>query len=161
FVFAAGLRYTHIAQDYAAASLFANGSSRAIASGHNFNGAGPTIAIDSHARIGQSGFGLYGNARLAVLFGSGEQAPFAVNRNAAGVLPSQREAFANQSDVLPVGELELGVEFGRSFGDGRPRAFFQIGLVGHIYWGAGNASDTESLFTNGADSTSNLGFVGV
>jgi hypothetical protein len=59
--------------------------------------------------------------------------------------------------LMPVGELEVGAEYGYQFG--RARVFAQTGLVGQIWWGAGNASDTADNLSS--DSSSNLGFIGL
>jgi hypothetical protein len=40
--------------------------------------------------------------------------------------------------LLPVGELEAGVRFTRDIG--RARVFLKAGIVGQVWWGAGNSS---------------------
>ena len=76
-LFSGGLRYAHLAQNYnafllASATNVNNGNlfneSGGITSGHSFNGAGPTIALEVMRKLGDSGFALYAGARGAVLF---------------------------------------------------------------------------------------------
>lgn len=67
--------------------------------------------------------------------------------------------------MLPVGELELGLEFGRSMGSSR--VFGQIALVGQQWWGAGSASRGSVVYSLGVPTSSNtvadsdLGFFGL
>jgi hypothetical protein len=67
----------------------------------------------------------------------------------------------SQASVLPVGELEIGAEYGRDLG--RAYLVVQLGFVGQVWWGAGNAANSTVL--NGssfrADNASNLGLVGL
>jgi hypothetical protein len=155
----AGIRYAHLAQTF---SAFYNGENGAenqeLISGHNFNGAGPLVTADLRRRFGQNGLlGLYATGRAAVLFGSAKANAFLISDFGEGTFAGAN--FMEQSDVVPVGELEVGLEVGRNTPLGR--AQLQLGFVGHVWWGAGNASNSESIYTGGSDSTSNLGFVGL
>ncbi len=147
---AAGVRYAHLAQNYRASS-----PSTIIDSGHNFNGAGPTIAFDATQRLGNSPLALYGKARGSVLFGS-------ANNNSYRLTPETfNSASSSQSDVLPVGEIEIGLQADSNLGGGRLRVFGQIGFFGQGWLGAGNASNTESIFSDDPNSNGNFGFVGM
>ncbi len=165
---AGGLRYAHVAQNFVAATnatVFGPLEAKVrpeIRSGHNFNGAGPTVALDARRFLGHGGLALYANSRLSILFGSGEEIAqgFLFNPT-TGALVAQAINSREQSDILPIGELEVGVEFGRDLDDNGSRAFVQLGLVGQVYWGGGNAANVESIFTQGADGTNNFGFVGL
>ena len=64
FLAAAGVRYANLFQSYDAKSTPAGGalpSSTSTVS--SFNGAGPTFALESKYRFGESGFAVYGSAR--------------------------------------------------------------------------------------------------
>jgi hypothetical protein len=122
-----------------------------LQSGHNFNGAGPTLAVEGRRAIGNSGFALYGNGRAALLFGTARQEVHFAHPTAGAF-----DNAARQADVLPIGEIELGVEYGRDVG--RLRAFAQAGCHGQFWWGAGNASNTAVL--GGPDNSSSVGLVG-
>jgi hypothetical protein len=154
---AAGVRYAHMSQDYNFVGVeTATGDTATLRSGHNFNGIGPSFALESRRALGGNGLALYGNARGAVLFGTAKQTAFFALADAAGVVTASALNTAQQSDVLPVGELEVGLEYGRQMG--HVRVFAQAGFVGQVWWGAGNASNT-AIFGS-SDNSSNLGFVG-
>jgi hypothetical protein len=70
-----------------------------------------------------------------------------------GTLATSR---AQQADVIPVGELEIGGEYSRDLG--RYRLFAQAGLVGQVWWGAGNAANNNS--GGSPNNSSDLGFLG-
>jgi hypothetical protein len=147
---AAGVRYVHMSQDYSASLRPGpkSGSTKTdIVFGHNFNGAGPTIAFDSKYRIRESGLALYGKARGAILFGTAKE------HLVFSTPTTIHDRSARQADVMPVGELEVGGEFSHELG--RALGFVQLGFVGQAWWGAGNAANSYPH-----DST-NLGLVGL
>ncbi len=150
---AAGLRYAHLAQNYHAFAAANTSLGSEVLSGHNFNGAGPTVSVEAKRHIGNRGAAVYANSRLSLVYGTGQQSVFGTSD--AVVF----ERHTRQADVLPIGELEIGVEANRD--QGRYSVMVQTGFVGHVYWGAGNAANSEGVFTNGADNSSNLGFVGL
>ena len=74
FLLTGGLRYAHISQDYSA--VLANGAGAplaTLASGHNFNGAGPTVSLTGKRPIGLTNLYVFGSARGSVLFGNAKQ----------------------------------------------------------------------------------------
>ncbi len=148
---AAGVRYAHLAQNYNVVT----DAGTELASGHNFNGAGPTVALEAKRHIGGGGFAAYAISRLAFLYGTGQQSAYQPDAETKTLL----ERHARQADVIPYAELEIGLEANRDMG--RYSLMMQSGLVGQVYWGAGNAANSEGIFTNGADNSSNLGFVGI
>ncbi len=171
-LFSGGARYAHMAQSYDATrfNLFTRTLGvnteiatdfAAIRSGHNFDGVGPTGAIEVRRLLGDSGLALYGNVRGAVLFGSGKHNASAVSQvtdalfDPAGTPLIQVEVggFASaaraRDDVMPVVEWEVGAEIGRKAGNGR--LILGAGLVGQTWYGAGNASSENG----------NLGLFGV
>jgi Legionella pneumophila major outer membrane protein precursor len=146
-----GVRYTHMSQDYRATLTNAN-TRIDLTSGHNLNGAGPSFALETKRRIGESGFAIYGQLNGAILFGHANEAYTAVNN---GVL---QQFTRGHTDVLPVGELEVGAEYQRNVG--RAKLFLQAGFVGQVWWGGGNASNLDPLGPSSA-SNSNFGFLGL
>jgi len=161
-VLAGGVRYAHMAQDYAA-GLAINDVNAGVGTltdtltfSHNFNGAGPTIGFEGHRPLGQTGLALYGNARGSILFGSAHQRLY---RASLLVGPPFTQTEIDAASVLPVGELEVGAEYGHSFG--RWHLFAQVAFVGQIWYGAGNASNTDGIFTSGSGNNTNLGLVGL
>lgn len=155
----AGLRYAHLAQNYRATGSAPQGAMIVfpgeLASGHNFNGLGPTVSTEAKRHLGNGGASLYANGRLSLVYGTGQQSAYL--SGAPDSLDLERHA--RQADLIPITELEIGLEANRDLG--RASLLVQTGIVGQVYFGAGNAANSESIFTNGADSTSNLGFVGL
>src|SRR5262249_8024945 len=71
---AGGVRYAHLAETYNATVRTTAGTpGQELASGHNFNGAGPTLAFAVNRPLGSTHFYLYGNCRGSVLFGTAKQ----------------------------------------------------------------------------------------
>jgi hypothetical protein len=161
---AGGVRFAHLNQHY---NAFVAGDSgggvgdiaAAVLSGHSFNGAGPVLSLEVRRSLGASPLSLYGSARGAVLFGTSRQ-------TATDIFSNGTETFRDSSSdernsVLPVGEVELGLE-ARS-----AHAFVQVAVVGQQWWGAGNASRSATTSTfgvanpGGASVDGDLGFLGL
>lgn len=182
-LFSGGLRYAHLAQNYNAfllanATNVNNGNlfneSGGITSGHSFNGAGPTIALEVTRKLGDSGFAVYAGARGAVLFGRSKQDSFR-NLLATRTTPSgttvrdgpttNDSAQTSHEQTLPVTELEVGVNWSRDVG--RTNLFFQTAFVGHNWWGAGNGANNDVMGSSGgrtdeiSDPKSSLGLIGL
>jgi hypothetical protein len=168
-LFSGGVRLAHIDQQYDAylgihvpagplGPPFPVQLTNGILSGHSFTGAGPLASLEARRPLGNSGFALYGLARGSVLIGSGRQtvtaAEFASPASLGGPVVSAVNS-QHQDPVIPVGEFEVGAEFGRTVG--RARLFGQLGFVGQMWWGAGNASNTDTVTSN----VQNLGFFGL
>lgn len=143
-----GVRGTSMSQGYQAA-LASPATQISLASNHDFNGAGPCVSFETKRRLGESGFAIYGQVYGSILFGNLDESYTAVN---AGV----PQAFTHScTEALPVGEMELGVEYLRNVG--RAKIFVQAGFTGQIWWGGGNASNLDAL---GTASHSNFGLFG-
>jgi hypothetical protein len=138
---AGGVRYAHIAQNY---NAFVSGDSGGTAgpitatvlSGHSFDGIGPVVALEARRALCDCGLSLYGSARGAILFGSARQTAFDAFVSGDGSFID--DATERRNPVVPVGELELGLEYGRCIGSSR--VFSQVALVGQQWWGIGSAS---------------------
>jgi hypothetical protein len=178
-LFSGGFRYAHLSQDYNALEdprgslrgiFFPTGGSPvritspenlvsqniALSSGHNFNGAGPTLALEARRPIGNSGFSLFANLRGTILFGESKQQvdqPTITQFGFGFFNPFTTVAVTNagsvRDTVLPVAELEMGAEYSRTWGAVRP--FFRTGLVAQTWFDAGSASQLDG----------NLGFLGL
>jgi len=149
-LFGIGVRYVHMSQDYRA-NLTSPLTQINLTSGHNMNAWGPSLSWDAKRQLGDRGFAIYGKTTFAVAFGQGNESSAAI-RN--GVRSEKENGY---TDVLPIGELELGIEYQRDIG--QARLFLQTGFAGQYWWGAGNASNISSSFTSSADS--DFGFVGM
>ncbi|HEV3261297.1 MAG TPA: Lpg1974 family pore-forming outer membrane protein [Gemmataceae bacterium] len=159
-----GARYVHMAQNYNAyrtnpggvqGVLLVTDNGEALHSGHNFNGAGPTVALEVRRPLGDTGLALYGNARGSLLYGDGKQHTTLSQQfsGVVGVTPFDMvhtsDVVGSRDDLLPIVELELGAEYGMDMG--RLRPFIRTGVVGQTWFGAGNATSV----------TGNLGFLGL
>jgi len=159
-----GARYVHMSQDYnafranpggTAPTVFISEDAESVQSGHNFNGAGPTVSLEARRALGDTGLVLYGLTRGSLLFGSGKQQT-ALTREVTGTsrgtpfdLLVTSDSVASRDDFVPIIELEVGAEYGMDFGRCHP--FIRTGLVGQTWFGAGNATNV----------TGNFGFLGL
>jgi hypothetical protein len=149
FAVGGGVKLLHMSQRYSGSIEFGGIApqltSSQILSGHNFNGVGPSIVFEGSRPLGHKGLGIYCNARGAILFGSGKQHTALSNLEpipAFGlVINNISEADARRNDVLPVAELEMGVQYSAEFG--RLNPFLRVGLIGQGYFGAGSASSVD------------------
>ncbi|HKI33385.1 MAG TPA: Lpg1974 family pore-forming outer membrane protein [Gemmataceae bacterium] len=153
-----GVRYAHIDQNYnaysAQPSLPGGALSNALLTGHNYDGAGPTVAGQLRRELGKSGLALIANVRGSELYGSGRQQATeqTVFVPAAGgpTLVTTSNGFHTHDGLLRIAEVELGVQYTQELGGAR--LFIQPALVGQSWSGsAGNASSQ----------TGDLGFFGL
>ncbi len=140
----AGVRIAHIGQSIDGTGANIDNTDVAVGSTTNdFNGAGPTFGIETRRQVGDTDFFFYGSARGSVLFGCSHQdasgGVFGLD-NGSGALS------ASEATVVSAGEFEIGGEWTRQLND-RLSVFVQAGLVGQIWWGVGNASQIQSLYT--------------
>jgi Legionella pneumophila major outer membrane protein precursor len=158
FLAAAGVRYANLFQSYGAIVTSVGAAlPQAVNTVGSFNGAGPTFALESKYRFGESGLAVYGTARGSVLFGSGRLTAGSTSNFGDNIVATSSFE-SRQSDILPIGEAEVGIEFGRSVG--KIRVFAQTGFVGQVWFGGGNAAATGvggHTFSN----DTNFGFIGV
>lgn len=140
-----GLRFVHLNERYDAYGTETEVTTTTVGaysvnSGHSFTGIGPELALEARRPLGSS-VALYGCARGALVFGSSKQDAFSV-QNGIQVGSFSEEAFDHHDKVLPIAELEIGVEASRRVGNAR--LFGQLALVGQGWFGAGNASRTSN-----------------
>jgi hypothetical protein len=158
-LFAGGVGYADITQNYDAFAIASSGSAtRPLFSGSSFVGIGPVLALEARRPLCESPFSLYGSTRTRVLFGSAKQTVFG-----GDALQGSQEA--RQDGVVAIEELELGVEFARCIG--RARLFSQVGMVGQEWFGAGNATRSSrsappaTIPTFSTEDNSNFGLFGL
>jgi hypothetical protein len=166
-LFSGGFRYAHLSQNYNAFQISRRGfnplgglfipsfnfqQTDLLSSGHNFNGAGPTVGLEAKRPLGNSGLALFANLRGAMLFG---RSKLEVDQSTStpgfvlGVPGVIATAASVRDTVLPVAELEMGAEFSRTWGAVRP--FIRTGLLAQTWFDAGSASRMDG----------NLGFLGL
>jgi hypothetical protein len=163
-----GLRLAHITQQYNAYVVGDSGGddggpiSASLESGHSFHGVGPMVGLNARRPITDSGLAWFGIIRGALLFGSAKQN--ALDTFTGGADPAEiTTAQDHRTRVLPVCELELGVEYKRNMD--WVQAFGQLALVGQNWFGAGNASRSTQanafgLPFGGSIVDNDLGFFG-
>lgn len=167
-----GVRYADLSQTYGAfrvnsgtghygtAQVNVTADADLIAADHDFSGAGPTVAADIRRPLGPMGLALYGTSRTAVLIGSTHAQAFQASQVAGQIVPTRgravslasrmlTDAESSDRDVLPVEELEVGLEWAAVF----PRfaVFARTGLVGQAWFDSGNATSERG----------DLGFLGM
>ncbi|MBL8794083.1 MAG: hypothetical protein JNM56_09260 [Planctomycetia bacterium] len=154
-----GVRYVHISQRYDVDVLpgppSVDTGYGSLRSGHNFNGAGPTVSLDGRRMIGNSSLFLYGNGRASVLFGDAKQ-----DAHAIGGFDDPSSFTMQAHAVVAATELEVGAGWARDMG--RMRVSAKAGFVGQVWFDAGNSA--RATGNDNADMTGpqdgNLGLVG-
>ncbi len=162
--FGAGIRYLFMAEDYnqsgnipaltiPGVGNFPAGTFNA-STRNEFNGGGPTLILNGVRSFGCSGFGLYANSRVGVLFGpKHEDFTVTANPNPLIVAGTATTTSDNES-TIGFGEIELGAQWSRRIGNVSP--FVRAGFEGREYWGIGNAGLAASGNNNG-----NVGLYGI
>ena len=113
---------------------------------HDFNGGGPTLALQANYQIAR--LSLFGSVRGSLLVG---QTTSRLNFTQTvtdpagaffGIVQSNNPSARRTDDtLLPVLELELGLEYALTAG--RYRTFLRGAVVNQTYFDAGSASSTE------------------
>jgi hypothetical protein len=160
----AGGRYLDMEQNYHA-TLANNGGGAAISevqtldAFRRFSGGGPTLGLQGNVPFGRSGLSLFALGRGSLLVGSTrESVVFSqIVNDPTGLVPGHvpppatleiNPTGSRSSDhVMPIAELELGLEYGRQVG--RTWWFFRGAAVNQTYFSGGSASQASgnlSLF---------------
>ncbi len=146
-----GVRLADLRQSYTA-RLFNPGPAietfDILQSNQRFKGIGPVAAAEVRRQLFNSGLAIYGSARAAVLFGTGERSS-SLSETTAGALTDFSSFSSSRDDVMPVTELEIGAEYAFNFRNFQ--LFVRATYVGHVWFGAGSA----------ASESGNLGFSGL
>ncbi|MBY0523270.1 MAG: hypothetical protein K2R98_07720 [Gemmataceae bacterium] len=169
FLIAGGVRLAKINQTYNAYDAQSGSplALRTLQSSYNFKGIGPTLALELRRPIADSSLSLYGTARGSIVFGDAQQNASFTGQELRNDDPNPQFATQHRVRAIPTGELEAGVEYGRTVGSSR--LFGQIGLVGQEWFGAGSASRSTNATVQttlrpvlgGAPIDSNIAFLGV
>jgi hypothetical protein len=152
-----GARYAAMANTYLATGSLVMVSptgatttlTETLGSHTDFNGIGPTLAVELRRCLGGPRLSIFASARGALLFGTTRQGGFDVNElarvNPAGVLVSDRTGqdttFHDHQQAISVGEVELGAEWSRCFGSFTP--FVRAAVVGQTWMEVGTATDVD------------------
>ncbi|MBM4067756.1 MAG: hypothetical protein FJ271_02250 [Planctomycetes bacterium] len=156
--FGGGAQYTYLDQTYRATQSAGGVTTGTIFAREYLNGVGPTVFLDGMRVFGESGLGVYGRCRGALLF---TWEPQVVTASAAGKGHSGQRT---RDGTLPILELEAGVQYAQSVG--RAILFLRCGCNGQSWFGAGNSSDSSptalpgGLYDPNGQSRSNLTFLG-
>jgi hypothetical protein len=167
-VLSAGARYAHLSQRYNAtvsntSNDFSNNAEVDQLSSHqHLSAGGPTMALQGWYPLGRTRFSLYGMARGSILFGEMHQAASTsqtlAQGGSVGVFPLS-SLVASGPTVVPVGEVELGVQWTACWRRFHP--FLRTGIQAQTWF---NALSTAAPPTGNGDSAnlnSNLSFLGV
>lgn len=150
-----GSRYAHLQQTYNATTTAASvvvplgTTGVTIDSTHNFNGGGTTFGVDAKQRIGDSALVFFAKPRGSILVGSAREAAsrtYATAPTAVAGLTQFTQAELSAVEILPIAEIESGVEIGRYFGRTRQAyAFASLGGFYQVFFGAGNAANNSNM----------------
>ncbi|HEX3871756.1 MAG TPA: Lpg1974 family pore-forming outer membrane protein, partial [Pirellulales bacterium] len=144
----AGARYAYMSSNTNAFGTAAAGgvTTQAIANFfHSFNGGGPTLFAQGYRQIGGSAFAWFGNARGALLVGSGHQQYNTTLTTARGavVLTNTPFAFNNiTTATLPMAEIETGLEY--RIPCRNKMVFARVAAVDMTFFNFGGPFDTTS-----------------
>jgi hypothetical protein len=148
-VFSGGGRYTQIAQNYNAALTNVPGGGASefdtLNVNHTFVGGGPTVAIQGTWQIGHTGLAVFGTARGSITVGSGLQDTVFTQIVTDPVNGNQNNVATNHvapQQVLPIMELEVGLEYGVTLG--QTRWFVRGAGVSQTYFGAGSSTSRDN-----------------
>jgi len=135
---AAGVRYAANKQYYNSRTTTAQGATiGTIDFSHNFDGVGPTFAIEGHRQVTPR-VGIFSNARASLLFGETRSAlDTGSNLNGTNSVIGRR--YSNRFDSLPVGEIQVGLDWCYPIGT-RATLNALVAMEGQIWEGIGSAS---------------------
>lgn len=170
-VFTAGGRYLGCDQSYTAFGS-ATGfdpitgdeklETQSLDSIRNFSGGGPTASWLGRMRIGRSAASVYGCVRGSLLAGTSVSRIDFVDNDfnvTTGTLEFSNGSIVKNTaiTVLPVGEINLGIEYGGAFWN---RGWFiRVGAVAQDYFGLGSANgSTGDLLLLGGEVAAGIGF---
>lgn len=148
FVLSTGGRYLRLTQSYDATLNNPGGATerQRLSSVNRFNGGGPTVAAEARWDLGPSRWSLFGLLRGSLLVGQVDNDVLFTDVS-PGVFAISSQASSSLTRLLPVTELELGVEYGSQWRG--TNYFLRTAVVNQVYFDAGNASNQDgnlSLF---------------
>jgi len=166
-VLSAGGRYAQLGQHYDATvantanNLLTNAEVDTLFSHQRFTGGGPTLALQGWYPLGKTRLSLYGTARGSILFGTNSQnASTNTVQAVGGVLTDmpQAEASGSRNAAVPVGELEIGIQWTGVWGRFYP--FVRTGVIAQTWFNALTATTVPTLSGDSVGLNTNLSFFG-
>lgn len=145
-----GTRYSSIRQIYQGKLLLSNNDNSTVGAQQDFIGFGLTSAVSVIYPLDR-GFSLFSNTRGSVLIGPNHKVSTAT-ANVAGSAAPSISLEETRTDVIPVGELEMGIEWGKMIGQGQPAqgqvkgtlVWVRAAVVGQIWGNVGFLSATNN-----------------
>jgi hypothetical protein len=125
-----GLRLARMEQSYTAALTDPAGLLGTIEASHRFEGVGPTLSLE--VRRGWGGLAAFARTRGSILVGDGD---YQVVLNDLDI-PFSAAISGARNDVLPISELQLGLQLARCLGS--RVVFAECALEGQTWFGAGS-----------------------
>ncbi len=148
-IYSLGFRYSTLRQRYKA-TLASAPINATLESKQEFSGVGLTGSVQTFYPM-DNGFSLYSNTRGSLLIGTNHKHSFYSLTVAANpALGQQGDVDETKRDLVPVGEVEVGVMWHRELANERgaavsgPLLWVQAGLVGQVWGGAGMLSALEN-----------------
>ena len=143
-----------------------------LRSSHHFDGFGGTMSLEVGVPILESRWSVYANGRGSLIYGSMREAAnlTTTTDTPGGITTVQiQSASSIQDRLLPIAEFELGTEYALRVK--RFQFFTRAALVNQVWFGAGNASNNQTITGTGnalavpltqvADNHINLGLFGL
>ena len=155
----AGLRYAGV--DHHSVAIRTDNNDRMVYDSQ-FDGVGPTIALESRRPFGNSGIGFLVGTRGSVLFGTSDLI-VTMDDDSDGVLNDQFDSL-DRTRFMSTAELNLGLDYRRRVGRGQ--LDLGVGLESQLWFGGG----TPAISQNSGSRTTgtyldrrreSLGFVGI
>ena len=149
-----GLRYVRMDQQLTAREIDpANGNLIEFLNlRHNFEGIGPTVSVEALRRFNCSNWGAYVNLRGSILYGEADL----VGQDGLGGTVDDVFKTRNEQDLIPVGEMQIGLDYTR--GDW----FVRVGLETQYWINAGSANAQVNQDDGANDpSDPDMGFLGL
>lgn len=161
FTGSAGLRYVRMDQTLNAGDFDgANGNLLdSLRYRHNFEGIGPTCSVEALRRIRCSNWGVFGNLRGSLLYGTSDID--AVDYNYPSGTVNQKYDMHNPRDLMGVAETQLGVDYRRCCSSGHTlflRAAWELQYWANGGSGNGQHGDDDDRIPN---TETDMGFMGV
>ena len=157
-LYSGGLRYVRLDQNYEAQSFNAAVLQDDVRVHHNFEGVGPTLAVEGSTCGRWCGFGLFAKARGSLLYGDSSSTFMSnlVDTVSNGVVGHSRD------DLIAIAELQIGVDWQRCCHWG---TLYLSAALEAQYWhnagsGAPGFTDNVRGYYNESAFASDLGFLG-
>jgi hypothetical protein len=157
-IYAGGLRYVRMDQEYSAYEIDDEEIGDELAAWHNFEGVGPTVAVEGSSGPRWCGFGVFAKARGSLLYG--DSSTYATDLNATNpdvIIGHTRD------DLISIAELQIGVDWQRCCHWGT--LYLSAALEAQYWFNAGSGApglvdDDDLSYHDESAYSSDLGFLG-